>query len=203
MNRKGKLILLGIIFLLFIGYKIRERIFFNGCPWAPQMLLGDIQVGLESENALMNNWHLSKVDYKIANKNYNNENYNNEDYNNEDYNNEDYNNEDYSHVRSAVNRAVNYLISRQASEGYWQGSFETDTSYTADYILLMHYLEMVEETRLKKAVNHLFEKQQDDGGWSAYPGGPSVFPWQRREDKYKRFPQAPIRILRQGGPRGF
>ena len=32
--------------------------------------------------------------------------------------------EDYSQVREAINRGVNYLISRQAAEGYWMGSLE-------------------------------------------------------------------------------
>ena len=37
-----------------------------------------------------------------------------------------------------------------------------------------HYLDMVDEKRQQKAVNYIFEEQQSDGGWSMYPGGPSV-----------------------------
>ncbi|MEW6381803.1 MAG: prenyltransferase/squalene oxidase repeat-containing protein [bacterium] len=80
----------------------------------------------------------------------------------------------YHHVREAMNRGVNYLLSRQAPEGYWRGPLKTDTSFTAYYIMTMHYLGMVDEVRQQKAVNYILAEQQADGGWSMYPGGASV-----------------------------
>lgn len=77
-------------------------------------------------------------------------------------------------AQNALDRAVAFLREAQAPEGYWEGSFETDTSFTADYILLMHYVDRVNEVRQAKAVRYILDQQNADGGWSAYPGGPSV-----------------------------
>ncbi len=77
-------------------------------------------------------------------------------------------------ARGALDHAVEFLLDAQADEGYWEGSFETDTSFTADYILLTHYVGRVNETRQAKAVRYILDHQNADGGWSAYPGGPSV-----------------------------
>ncbi len=77
-------------------------------------------------------------------------------------------------ARAALERAVQFLLDAQADDGYWEGSFETDTSFTADYILLTHYVGRVNEARQEKAVRYILDHQNADGGWSAYPGGPSV-----------------------------
>lgn len=76
-------------------------------------------------------------------------------------------------IETSIQKAVNYLSSVQHNEGYWAGSFDTDTSFTADYIILMHYLGKVDTRRQGKAVHYILSQQNSDGGWSAYPHGPS------------------------------
>jgi squalene-hopene/tetraprenyl-beta-curcumene cyclase len=77
-------------------------------------------------------------------------------------------------VDAALRRGLDFLRSQQTADGYWMGSFVTDTSYTADYILLMNYLGQVDEARQAKAAAYIVQQQQADGGWAEYPGGPSV-----------------------------
>ncbi len=43
-------------------------------------------------------------------------------------------------VEEAVNRAVNWLLSVQAQEGYWSGELEADTTLESDYVLYLHIL---------------------------------------------------------------
>ena len=69
---------------------------------------------------------------------------------------------------------IQAVVSRQHPEGYWMGTFVTDTSFTADYILLAHYLDAVNEERQRKAFRYILDELQDDGGWSQYPGGQST-----------------------------
>lgn len=77
-------------------------------------------------------------------------------------------------AQKVLSDAVTFLKENQYAEGYWMGSFVTDTSFTADYILLMHYTGRINSKRQEKAVRYILEQQQQDGGWNAYPGGPSV-----------------------------
>ena len=42
----------------------------------------------------------------------------------------------------AIERGVNHLLSLQASEGYWVGELEADTTLESDYIFYLHVLEI-------------------------------------------------------------
>lgn len=81
---------------------------------------------------------------------------------------------DNSKARRASALAVEFLKKSQHPEGYWMGSFKSDTSFNAYYILLMHYLDMVNREREKKAAALILNEQMADGGWSSYPGGPGM-----------------------------
>ena len=39
-------------------------------------------------------------------------------------------------LHDAIDRGVNYLLSLQASEGYWLGELEADTTLESDYIFI-------------------------------------------------------------------
>ncbi len=82
--------------------------------------------------------------------------------------------DDFSEVRDALDKSVEYLLIAQDESGYWEGKFITDTSVTAYYVILMQYLEQVDESRQQKALNYILGNQQDDGSWNGYPGGPGV-----------------------------
>lgn len=64
------------------------------------------------------------------------------------------------------NSALSALLSRQQPDGHWVFELETDTSMTAEYVLLMHFLgEPIEPILNIKLANYLRALQQPEGGW--------------------------------------
>jgi len=78
-----------------------------------------------------------------------------------------------SRVAVAIDRARQCLFSQQHEEGYWCGELQGDASLESDYILLYTLLGSANAERFQKAANHILQHQNEDGGWSIYPGGPS------------------------------
>src|SRR5712672_850451 len=76
-------------------------------------------------------------------------------------------------VSDVIDRGVNYLLSLQASEGYWLGELEADTTLESDYIFYLHVIGKAQPDRIAKLANYVRRRQLADGGWSIYPGGPS------------------------------
>jgi squalene-hopene/tetraprenyl-beta-curcumene cyclase len=69
--------------------------------------------------------------------------------------------------------AREFLLSEQHEEGYWCGELEADTTLESDYILLRTLLGTVDQERFAKCANYILRRQEEDGGWSIYPQGPS------------------------------
>ncbi|HZL35221.1 MAG TPA: squalene--hopene cyclase [Tepidisphaeraceae bacterium] len=80
------------------------------------------------------------------------------------------------HDRAAHNsllRAKEALLKLQKPEGYWVGELQGDSILESEYILLMWILGMEADTHLPKITNYLRTLQNEDGGWSLFPGGPA------------------------------
>lgn len=73
----------------------------------------------------------------------------------------------------ALNAAREHLISSQDPDGFWVGELEGDSILESEYILLMAYLGRIRDPLCLKMVRVLLKEQNDEGGWSTYPGGPS------------------------------
>jgi squalene-hopene/tetraprenyl-beta-curcumene cyclase len=73
----------------------------------------------------------------------------------------------------SIERGADHLLSLQASEGYWLGELEADSTLESDYIYYLFVLGKAEPTRIAKLANYVRSKQLPDGGWNLYPGGPS------------------------------
>src|ERR1700722_3386425 len=78
-----------------------------------------------------------------------------------------------STVEEAVNRAVNWLLSVQAQEGYWWGELEADTTLGSDYVLYLHILGKSQSDKIPKLAKNIRERQLADGGWNIFYGGPA------------------------------
>jgi squalene-hopene/tetraprenyl-beta-curcumene cyclase len=76
-------------------------------------------------------------------------------------------------VRAAVTTAKDWLLGQQHADGYWCGELEADVMLEADYIFLHTLLGTGDQGKMQRAVNEILRHQNDDGGWSLYPGGPS------------------------------
>lgn len=73
---------------------------------------------------------------------------------------------------NAINKAQEYLLSKQTAEGYFHSRFHMDLGLEADTILVLRFLGMKDEALEEKFVNFILERRLEDGGWSIYPGGP-------------------------------
>ncbi len=80
---------------------------------------------------------------------------------------------DRASVEQAISRTQQYLLGIQRPEGYWKGELEADPSVSAGYIPMMHFMGIpIDPARLSRIVNTLRRKQNEDGSWSSYYGGP-------------------------------
>src|SRR5580704_12928106 len=73
----------------------------------------------------------------------------------------------------AIDRGVSHLLSLQASEGYWLGELEADTTLESDYIFYLNVIGKAHPDRVAKLANYVRRRQLEDGGWNIYFGGPS------------------------------
>jgi squalene-hopene/tetraprenyl-beta-curcumene cyclase len=74
-------------------------------------------------------------------------------------------------LNEAVRRARNSLLALQHPEGYWCFELEADCTIPAEYILMMHYMDEIDEGLEVKLARYLRARQEDQGGWPLYPGG--------------------------------
>ena len=81
--------------------------------------------------------------------------------------------EHVTRLSAAVQRSQNFLLREQKPEGYWVGELMVDATLVADTIAYHHWNGKVDLKWQRKAINHIFSKQLDDGGWNIYHGGPA------------------------------
>ncbi len=84
-------------------------------------------------------------------------------------------------VSQAIARASEWLLGQQSEKGYWWGDLTADTTLESDYILLQLWLYQPEgktwdpptRVQVDRAVRSILARQEADGGFSIYPGGPA------------------------------
>ena len=76
-------------------------------------------------------------------------------------------------VRECIARATDWLLGQQHPDGYWCGELEADSMLESDYIFMHYLLGTGDRGKMERAVNEILRHQNEDGGWSLYPGGPS------------------------------
>jgi len=80
---------------------------------------------------------------------------------------------DLEQVDGSIQQAVDCLLSQQHPDGYWCGELEADVMLEADYIFMHKLLGTGDPGKMERAINEILRHQNEDGGWSLYPGGPS------------------------------
>ncbi len=76
-------------------------------------------------------------------------------------------------LEKTIRKTQEYLIKAQNPRGYWVGELEADASVSAGYIPVMYFMTgKVDSTKQAKVINYVKSKQNPDGSWSSYYGGP-------------------------------
>ena len=76
-------------------------------------------------------------------------------------------------VSEGIEKAAAWLMGQQNEQGYWCGELEADSMLEADYIYMHTLLGTGDKGRMERAINEILRHQNEDGGWSNSPGGPS------------------------------
>ena len=76
-------------------------------------------------------------------------------------------------VKEGLGRARDWLLGQQHEDGFWCGELEADVMLEADYIFMHTLLGTGDPGKMQRAVQEILRHQNDDGGWSLYPGGVS------------------------------
>lgn len=71
-----------------------------------------------------------------------------------------------------IERSRDFLFREQLPEGYWWAELESNVTITAEYIMLFHFMGLVDKERERKLANYILSKQTEEGSWCIYYGGP-------------------------------
>ena len=74
-------------------------------------------------------------------------------------------------LERAISGAREALLQFQHPDGHWRFDLEADCTIPAEYILMMHYLDEIDEDLEAKIGVYLRDRQGSDGGWNLYCGG--------------------------------
>jgi squalene-hopene/tetraprenyl-beta-curcumene cyclase len=72
----------------------------------------------------------------------------------------------------AIELTRDFFFREQLPDGYWWAELESNVTITAEYIMLFHFLGMVDKTKERKMANYLLRQQTKDGWWSLWHNGP-------------------------------
>jgi squalene-hopene/tetraprenyl-beta-curcumene cyclase len=76
-------------------------------------------------------------------------------------------------VTQSLARSIDYARSLQQIDGHWCAELEGDTILESEFILMQVILGRLGDRSIRKCANYILTKQQADGGWSNFPGGPA------------------------------
>jgi squalene-hopene/tetraprenyl-beta-curcumene cyclase len=79
-------------------------------------------------------------------------------------------------VTSALDRAVNALLARQNSVGWWVGEDEANCTLDSEYIFFLHYTGLIGrphyQEKMRRLANRIRGQQRADGTWAIHYDGP-------------------------------
>ncbi|HTT07992.1 MAG TPA: squalene--hopene cyclase [Gammaproteobacteria bacterium] len=77
----------------------------------------------------------------------------------------------HAEVEAAVRRARSALLAQQHADGHWVYELEADCTIPAEYVLMNHFMNEVDEVLERKIAHYLRDRQAEHGGWPLYHGG--------------------------------
>jgi len=76
-----------------------------------------------------------------------------------------------SKLDEAIGKAQEKLLSLQDKDGYWVFELEADCTIPAEYIMMMHYLDDIDEELQAKLAVYLRSRQSEEGHYPLFMGG--------------------------------
>jgi squalene-hopene/tetraprenyl-beta-curcumene cyclase len=73
---------------------------------------------------------------------------------------------------TAIKKAQDKLLSLQNKAGYWVFDLEADCTISSEYIMMMHYLDEIDEPLQAKIAVYLRSRQAQDGSYPLFTHGP-------------------------------
>lgn len=77
-----------------------------------------------------------------------------------------------SPLSKGIERARDFFFREQLPDGYWWAELQSNVTISAEYIMLLHFLGMVDRERERKLANYLLQEQNEAGYWSIWHDGP-------------------------------
>ena len=74
-------------------------------------------------------------------------------------------------LKQAIQSAKNALVSQQQGDGHWVYQLEADCTIPAEYILMNHFVDEIDDELESKIAVYLREHQVNNGGWPLFYGG--------------------------------
>jgi len=74
-------------------------------------------------------------------------------------------------LSGAVRGAIDSLVAQRRDDGHWRFELEADCTIPAEYILMMHFVDEIDEHLEHRIARYLRRWQNEDGGWPLYSGG--------------------------------
>ncbi|BDV41811.1 squalene-hopene cyclase [Geotalea uraniireducens] len=71
-----------------------------------------------------------------------------------------------------IERTRDFFFREQLPEGYWWAELESNVTITSEYIMLFHFMGLVNKEKERKMANYILSKQTEEGYWCIYYGGP-------------------------------
>ncbi|CAH2030658.1 Squalene--hopene cyclase [Trichlorobacter ammonificans] len=71
-----------------------------------------------------------------------------------------------------ITRTRDFFFREQLPDGYWWAELESNCTITAEYIMLFHFLGMVDRNQERKMANYLLRQQTPEGYWCIWYNGP-------------------------------
>jgi len=74
-------------------------------------------------------------------------------------------------LNRSIAMATDALLHAQHNEGYWSFHLEADCTISAEYILMMHHMDEIDDTLQAKIAAYIRARQLKSGGWPLYFDG--------------------------------
>jgi len=75
-----------------------------------------------------------------------------------------------SGLDTSIAAARDELLAQQQNDGHWVYELEADCTIPAEYILMNHFVDEIDDQTEQKIAQYLRDNQNEEGGWSLYPG---------------------------------